>query len=110
MPSRNMPGAGSGYVKLGETHPVLPRDTPPPTPARSSTTTSAPRRRSSHAQARPTTPAPTTATRGSLMAPSSVPPVREPLRLLPDLLSEDRMLRHVRRVPAGRNGPAQALG
>jgi hypothetical protein len=37
-----MPGAGSGYVKLGETHPVLPRDTPSPTPARSSTTTSAP--------------------------------------------------------------------
>ena len=33
-----------------------------------STTTSAPRRRSSHAHARPTTPAPTTATRGPLIA------------------------------------------
>src|SRR4051794_18967460 len=109
-PSRTMPGAGSGYARLGETHPVLPRDTPPPTPARSSTTTSAPRRRSSHAQARPTTPAPTTATRGSLMAPGSVLPVHEPLRLLPDVLPEDRMLRHVRGVAARRNGPAQALG
>src|SRR5271165_5755877 len=101
MPSRNMPGAGSGYVKLGETQPVLPRDTPPPTPARSSTTTSAPRRRSSHAHARPTTPAPTTATRGSLIRPRSVRPVHEPLRVLPDVLPEDRMLRHIRGVPAG---------
>src|SRR5215216_1703267 len=106
-PSRTIPGAGSGYVKLGETQPVLPRETPPPTRARSRTTTSAPRRRSSQAHARPTTPAPTTATRGSL---SSVLPVHEPLRLLADVLPEDRMLRHVGRVAAGRNRPAEALG
>jgi hypothetical protein len=35
-PSRTIPGAGSGYVKLGETQPVLPRETPP-IAARSST-------------------------------------------------------------------------
>ena len=39
-----IPGAGSGYVKLGQTQPVLPRDTPPPTRARSTTQTSAPAR------------------------------------------------------------------
>src|SRR3954471_14302045 len=104
MPSRTIPGAGSGYVKLGEIHPVFPRDTPAPIAPRSTTTTSAPRRRSSHAQARPTTPAPTTATRGSLIAPSSVLPVEVLLRLLPGVLAEDRVLRHVGGVPARRHG------
>src|SRR5262249_9626285 len=60
MPSRTIPGAGSGYVKLGQTQPVLPREVPLPTALRSSTSTSAPARRSSHAHARPITPAPPT--------------------------------------------------
>src|SRR5690349_3314144 len=47
---------------LGQTQPVFPRETPPPTEARSRTTTSTPSCESSHAQASPTTPAPTTAT------------------------------------------------
>jgi hypothetical protein len=62
-PSRTIPGAGRGYVKLGLTQPALPCDAPPPTAPRSITTTLAPARRSSHAQARPTTPAPITTTR-----------------------------------------------
>src|SRR5919197_835402 len=47
---------------LGHTQPVFPRETPPPTVARSRTTTSAPRRESSQAHASPITPPPTTAT------------------------------------------------
>jgi hypothetical protein len=73
IPSRTIPGAGRGKVRLGQTQPVLPCDVPPPTAPRSSTTTSAPARRSYHAHARPTTPTPTTTTRISLTAaPSSV--------------------------------------
>ena len=46
----------------GQIQPAFPRETPAPTCAASITTTSAPPRASSHAHARPTTPAPTTAT------------------------------------------------
>ena len=62
MPSRTIPGAGSGKVRLGTTQPVFPRETPPPISPRSSSVTEAPARVNSQAQASPMTPPPTTTT------------------------------------------------
>src|SRR5581483_2477010 len=97
------PGAGSGYVKLGQTQPVFPRDVPPPTSPRSRTSTSAPARRSSHAHASPITPAPTTATR-TLVAPVLVPGARA------GRLAEHGMQRKIGRVAACGHLTAERLG
>src|SRR4051812_22535818 len=56
------PGAGTGADSPGVTHPAFPAEAPSPQRLRSITVTSAPRRASDHAEARPITPPPITAT------------------------------------------------